>query len=260
MVEGLYRGWDELRSVPAGSQSGLRVIVLFTDGASNSVPGDYGTGPGVGLRTYDFPQNRRRYARPDLGQPAHHGPVRHRHGGQHARASTRMVAVGLHRHALHGEHRVAEVSAGRERAHASSKRRHPDVVSAADGVAEGERRAADERAGPEELRRGGRKVSRRGLQHQQRGAQSRRDHRQRRAQRQRRLPHPHLHDRHGPAGAAGARDQAGDVGEHAQAHRQRRPVVARTSTAPSSKASTSTRRRPPTWARRSRACRTRFFA
>ncbi len=57
MVEGLYRAWDELRSVPTGSQSGLRVIVLFTDGASNSVPGDYGTGPGVGLRTYDFPQN-----------------------------------------------------------------------------------------------------------------------------------------------------------------------------------------------------------
>jgi Mg-chelatase subunit ChlD len=57
MVEGLYRAWDELRSVPAGSQSGLRVIVLFTDGASNSVPGDFGTGPGVGLRTYDFPQN-----------------------------------------------------------------------------------------------------------------------------------------------------------------------------------------------------------
>ena len=57
MVEGLYRAWDELRWVPAGSQSGLRVIVLFTDGASNSVPGDYGTGPGVGLRTYDFPQN-----------------------------------------------------------------------------------------------------------------------------------------------------------------------------------------------------------
>jgi von Willebrand factor type A domain len=57
MVEGLYRGWDQLRSVPLGSQSGLRVIVLFTDGASNSVPGDFGTGPGVGLRTYDFPQN-----------------------------------------------------------------------------------------------------------------------------------------------------------------------------------------------------------
>jgi Flp pilus assembly protein TadG len=58
MVEGLYRGWDELRSVPAGTQSGLRVIVLFTDGASNSVPGFYDS-PTVakGLRTYDFPKN-----------------------------------------------------------------------------------------------------------------------------------------------------------------------------------------------------------
>src|SRR4029077_4601043 len=58
MVEGLYRGWDELRSVPAGTQSGLRVIVLFTDGASNSVPGFYDS-PTVakGVRTFDFPQN-----------------------------------------------------------------------------------------------------------------------------------------------------------------------------------------------------------
>ena len=29
MAEGLYRGWDELRSVPSGTQSGLRVIVLL---------------------------------------------------------------------------------------------------------------------------------------------------------------------------------------------------------------------------------------
>lgn len=59
MVEGLYRGWDELRSVSAGSQSGLRAIVLFTDGASNSVPGIYEAAPGVskGLRTFDFPKN-----------------------------------------------------------------------------------------------------------------------------------------------------------------------------------------------------------
>ena len=58
MVEGLYRGWDELRSVPSGQQSGLRVIVLFTDGASNSVPGNYDAAPGLGraLRTYDFPK------------------------------------------------------------------------------------------------------------------------------------------------------------------------------------------------------------
>jgi Flp pilus assembly protein TadG len=59
MVEGLYRGWDELRTVAPGAQSGLRVIVLFTDGASNSVPGNYPASPGVskGLRTYDFPKN-----------------------------------------------------------------------------------------------------------------------------------------------------------------------------------------------------------
>jgi Flp pilus assembly protein TadG len=60
MVEGLYRGWDELRTVANGQQSGLRVIVLFTDGASNSVPGFYDVAPGVarGLRTYDFPKNQ----------------------------------------------------------------------------------------------------------------------------------------------------------------------------------------------------------
>ncbi len=59
MVEGLYRGWDELRSVASGQQSGLRVIVLFTDGASNSVPGIYEAAPGQprGLRTYDFPKS-----------------------------------------------------------------------------------------------------------------------------------------------------------------------------------------------------------
>jgi Flp pilus assembly protein TadG len=58
MVEGLYRGWDELRSVPSGQQSGLRIIVLFTDGASNGVPANWdGTGTAKSLRTYDFPKN-----------------------------------------------------------------------------------------------------------------------------------------------------------------------------------------------------------
>jgi Flp pilus assembly protein TadG len=59
MVEGLYHGWDELRVVPAGNQSGLRVIVLFTDGASNSVPGSWDAALGLGrsLRTFDFPKN-----------------------------------------------------------------------------------------------------------------------------------------------------------------------------------------------------------
>jgi Flp pilus assembly protein TadG len=58
MVEGLYRGWDEVRAVPRGQQSGLRVIVLFTDGASNSVPAIYpGSSAARGLRTWDFPDN-----------------------------------------------------------------------------------------------------------------------------------------------------------------------------------------------------------
>jgi Flp pilus assembly protein TadG len=58
MVEGLYRAWDEIRSVPAGTQSGLRVIVLFTDGASNSVPGFWDSATvAKGVRTFDFPQN-----------------------------------------------------------------------------------------------------------------------------------------------------------------------------------------------------------
>jgi Flp pilus assembly protein TadG len=60
MVQGIFRGWDELRTVSNGQQSGLRVIVLFTDGASNSVPGIYNPGaPGLsrGYRTWDFPDN-----------------------------------------------------------------------------------------------------------------------------------------------------------------------------------------------------------
>jgi Flp pilus assembly protein TadG len=72
MAEGLYRGWDELRTVPAGQQSGLRVIVLFTDGASNSVPGLYDIAPGSakGLRTADFPKNL-----PDPDNQTHDKPA-----------------------------------------------------------------------------------------------------------------------------------------------------------------------------------------
>ncbi len=151
MVEGLYRAWDELRSVPTGSQSGLRVIVLFTDGASNSVPGDYGYWPRRRAPDVRLPAESRRHARPDLEQPAHHGAVRHanrrqQHGHRYHRS------VGLHQHAVQRQQRVAEVHAGRERAHASSQRRHSDVISAADGVAQRGRRAAVEHARPEGLR------------------------------------------------------------------------------------------------------------
>jgi Mg-chelatase subunit ChlD len=57
MGEGLYRGWDELRSVPSGQQSGLRVIVLFTDGSANGVPGLWdGSGISKSVSTSDFPR------------------------------------------------------------------------------------------------------------------------------------------------------------------------------------------------------------
>ncbi len=57
MAEGLYRGWDQLRIVPNGSQSSLRIIVLFTDGAANGVPAKWGgTGTiATSARTADFP-------------------------------------------------------------------------------------------------------------------------------------------------------------------------------------------------------------
>ena len=57
MAEGLWRGWDELRTVPRGSQSSLRIIVLFTDGAANGVPGIYDAYPSEtrSLNTSDVP-------------------------------------------------------------------------------------------------------------------------------------------------------------------------------------------------------------
>jgi len=57
MAEGLYRGWDQLRTVPNGSQSSLRIIVLFTDGAANGVPAQWGGTGAVAssVRTADFP-------------------------------------------------------------------------------------------------------------------------------------------------------------------------------------------------------------
>jgi Flp pilus assembly protein TadG len=90
MVEGLYRGWDEVKSVPSGSQSGIRVIVLFTDGASNSVPGDYPAAAGQprALRTWDFPDNG---ADPD--NQTHANP--HIDGLYHTETGAALPAVTL---------------------------------------------------------------------------------------------------------------------------------------------------------------------
>jgi Flp pilus assembly protein TadG len=71
MGEGLYRGWDEVRSVPNGSQSGLRVIVLFTDGSANGVPGLWdGSGISKSVSTSDFP-----HGTPDPGNITTDNPV-----------------------------------------------------------------------------------------------------------------------------------------------------------------------------------------
>jgi len=56
MAEGVYRAWDELRTVAPASQSSLRVIVLFTDGSGNNFPGNFdGSGISKGLFVNDFP-------------------------------------------------------------------------------------------------------------------------------------------------------------------------------------------------------------
>jgi hypothetical protein len=71
MGEGLYRGWDELRSVPGGQQSGLRVIVLFTDGSANGVPGLWdSSGFSKSVSTSDFP-----HVTPDPGNITTDNPV-----------------------------------------------------------------------------------------------------------------------------------------------------------------------------------------
>jgi len=62
-AEGLYQGWDQLRTVPYNNQSGLRIIVLFTDGSPNAISGDFNVSNGGGfvprtgtLYTGDFPE------------------------------------------------------------------------------------------------------------------------------------------------------------------------------------------------------------
>ena len=54
-AEGLYAGWDQLRSVPSGSQAPLRVIVLFTDGAPNTFSGQFLVKPSHNSGTANVP-------------------------------------------------------------------------------------------------------------------------------------------------------------------------------------------------------------
>jgi hypothetical protein len=101
MPEGLYRGWDELRTVPGGQQSGLRVIVLFTDGSGNVVPGLWDTsGTAKGLFTSDFPTGTIRTTSPrtarqfrDSMTPPREQPV-HREARRSPTGTTRRRGPG----------------------------------------------------------------------------------------------------------------------------------------------------------------------
>ncbi len=206
MVQGLYRGWDELRSVPNGQQSGLRIIVLFTDGCSNSVPGIYNpgsAGTSRGLRTYDFPDNgadpdSQTHLRPNIEglypTDPHNGcrqPWRctelQRTGqpglAKHASASWRAVDAR--------QFAIVPLGAPELRAFRRISRCR-SLPSTVNGVPQNAAR------GLRNFNAGAEQVPGRRLEHQQRGAKPRRDHCQCRAHRHRgRLPDSHLHDRHG---------------------------------------------------------------
>ena len=195
MVEGLYRGWDELRTVPAGQQSGLRVIVLFTDGASNGVPPTTDGAVSRSRSARGTSRSASRSRRPDVGPAPYRRAVRHAdrraNPGVSADAAVEL-AFDVAPYPLmpvqtwHTHHRSAGIPTQFPLQTAALT-----VNGAAQTASRGLR---NQDAGAGRYPGGG-------LQHQQRGAQCPRDHRQRSAQRQRRLQDPYLHDRHGRARA-----------------------------------------------------------
>ena len=79
MVEGPLPRVGRGPSVPAGTQSGLRIIVLFTDGASNSVPAaTAGRAGSAGAPDVGLPEQRppipttRRTTSPHIERPVQH--------------------------------------------------------------------------------------------------------------------------------------------------------------------------------------------
>ena len=190
MVEGLYRGWDELRSVPTGIAVGpphhraLHRRRVQQRARRSTIRR---RSPRA-LRTYDFPQNCRRHARPDLGLSARLRASTTRNRAPHRPSFDRRPrrSCGTAHSLLPAAAGGGAVPAGDELPHASSQRRasrppFPLQTNAlkVDGVPQSAAR------GLRDLSR--RQVSQPGLEHQQRRAQPRRDHRQRGAQRHRRL-------------------------------------------------------------------------
>ena len=160
---------------PNGQQSGLRVIVLFTDGASNSVPGFYDVAPGVarGLRTYDFPKNL-----PDPDSQTWNNPtIQGLYDTDTGVVSNPSYVADAAQLEQYQHHRRGPVAAAHERAHAPSQRGHSDAVPAAGQCAQGQRRRADGGSRASAVERRARSLSGADIQHQQRGAESSRDHR-----------------------------------------------------------------------------------
>ena len=273
MVEGLYRGWDEVRSVPIGSQSGLRVIVLFTDGASNSVPADWdGTGIRKGGQNLRLSAHCQRDADGQTHGPARasRGPItpatrRRRTVLAIARPDLPSMESGLGRNAANGTNPAdgstvpvwAQWMPATSMHTHPSQPGHPDDVPAADQHTEGQRCSAElgsrvcgnSRAGkyPSQIWN----INNAARNLVEIIANAARDETKRAA------PRPDLHHRHGPAGAAAtwARGARRPRASSSASPTTRRP--SRTSTPTSSKARTTTPRRRPTWRRRSRRCRIR---
>ena len=237
--KGCIAGGTSSARCPTGQQSGLRVIVLFTDGASNSVPGNYDAAPGLGraLRTYDFPK-----VLPDPDGQTHDNPHDRRALPTNSANSpsgpsingatgrpTSCRRTGTTRALSTADFNDVNARRSRRICRSTSYHAHhrssgiPTSFPLQIELAHGERHGRSPRARRlRDINAATEPLSGRGLQHQQRGAQPGRDHRQRRARRRRRrLPDPHLHDRHGRAGALQARHAEREVRRHPQADRQR---------------------------------------
>jgi hypothetical protein len=100
MAEGLWRGWDELRAVPRAQQSSLRVIVLFTDGAANGVPGIYSGTSVRSLNTSDFPEHPPDPDNMTSNTPSLRGMFHTQTGVRNPQASQNWNWAGTNTHAI----------------------------------------------------------------------------------------------------------------------------------------------------------------
>ena len=220
MGEGLYRGWDEVRSVPSGQQSGLRVIVLFTDGSANGVPGLWdGSGFSKSVSTSDFP-----HGSPDPGNITTDNPVIQ--GLYNAQTGVRNPSYSKPDNNYFDGSASASMRAPANSTH--SYHRSAGIPTSfpfqsntlrVDG-------GAQSSSGPVELQLRAGQIPGARAQHPQRRHEPGGNHCRRRACRHDRRPaDPHLRHRHGRPRHVATGNPAGDVGKRADARRERRTVA-----------------------------------